>query len=55
MDAIADKILVNGVLIALAYDSFSNCNTNYNNIKNTFVDSIKMAAGSKGKAVAASI
>lgn len=56
MDAIADKILVNGVLIILAYNG---------NIplvipvviitRDTIVDSIKMVAGSKGSAVPASI
>ena len=56
MDAIADKVLVNGVLIILAYNG---------NIplvipvviitRDTIVDSIKMVAGSKGKAVGASI
>lgn len=56
MDAIADKILVNGVLIILAYNG---------NIplvipvviilRDTVVDSIKMIAGKKGNVVAASI
>ena len=56
MDAIADKILVNGVLIIMAYNG---------NIplvipvviitRDTIVDSVKMVAGSKGKAVGASI
>lgn len=56
MDAIADKILVNGVLIILAYNG---------NIplvipvviitRDTIVDSVKMVAGSKGKTVGASI
>ena len=55
MDAIADKVLVNGVLIILAYNG---------NIplvipvviitRDTVVDSIKMVAGKNGKAVAAS-
>lgn len=56
MDAIADKILVNGVLVVLA------CNGLINVvipviiiIRDIFVDSIKMVAGSKGKAVGASI
>lgn len=56
MDAIADKVLVNGVLIILAY------NGNIPLIipviiitRDTVVDSIKMVAGSKGKAVGASI
>ena len=56
MDAIADKILVNGTLIIMAYNG---------NIplvipvviitRDTVVDSIKMIAGSKGKVVGASI
>lgn len=56
MDAIADKVLVNGVLIILAYNG---------NIplvipvviitRDTIVDSIKMVAGSKSGAVGASI
>ncbi len=56
MDAIADKILVNGVLIILAY------NGNIPLIipvliitRDTFVDSIKMVSGSNGKVVGASI
>ncbi len=56
MDAIADKILVNGVLIILAY------NGNIPLIipvviitRDTIVDSIKMVAGSKGNVVGASI
>ena len=56
MDAIADKVLVNGVLVVLA------CNGVINEIipviiitRDIFVDSIKMVAGSKGKAVGASI
>ena len=56
MDAIADKILVNGVLIIFAY------NGNIHLIvpvviilRDTIVDAIKMVAGSKGNAVAASI
>lgn len=55
MDAIADKVLVNGVLIVLA------CNNMIPAIipviiiiRDIFVDSIKMVAGSKGKAVPAS-
>ena len=51
MDAIADKILVNGVLILLAY--------NHNipvavPVVVIVVDAIKMASGNKGKVVAAS-
>ena len=56
MDAIADKVLVNGVLIIFAY------NGNIPLIipvviilRDTVVDAIKMVAGSKGNAVAASI
>lgn len=56
MDAIADKVLVNGVLIIFAY------NGNIPLIipvviilRDTIVDSIKMVAGSKGNVVAASI
>lgn len=56
MDAIADKVLVNGVLIILAY------NGNIPLIipvviilRDTVVDSIKMVAGSKGNVVGASI
>ena len=55
MDAIADKVLVNGVLMILAFNG---------NIplvipvviitRDTVVDSIKMVSGSKGKVVAAS-
>ena len=56
MDAIADKVLVNGVLILLAY--------NHNLpvivpvvviLRDTVVDAIKMASGAKGKVVAASM
>jgi len=56
MDAIADKVLVNGVLMIMAFNG---------NIplvipvviitRDTVVDSIKMVSGSKGKVVAASI
>lgn len=56
MDAIADKVLVNGVLMILAY------NGNIPLIipvviitRDTVVDSIKMVAGSKGNVVGASI
>lgn len=56
MDAIADKVLVNGVLIILAY------NGNIPLIvpvviitRDTVVDSIKMVAGKKGNVVGASI
>lgn len=56
MDAIADKVLVNGTLVVLA------CNELINPVvpvviitRDIFVDSIKMVAGSKGKAVGASV
>ena len=56
MDAIADKVLVNGALMILAF------NGNIPIIipvviitRDTIVDSIKMVSGSKGKVVAASI
>ena len=56
MDAIADKVLVNGVLVVLE------CNGLISEVipviiitRDIFVDSIKMVAGSKGKAVGASI
>lgn len=56
MDAIADKVLVNGVLVVLA------CNGLISKVipviiitRDIFVDSIKMVAGSKGKAVGASM
>lgn len=56
MDAIADKILVNGVLIILACQGFISVLVPVIIItRDTFVDSIKMASGNKGKVVAASI
>ena len=56
MDAIADKVLVNGVLIALACDGLINVAVPVIIIsRDIFVDSIKMVAGSKGKAVGASV
>lgn len=56
MDAIADKILVNGILIILAADGFIPVIIPVIIItRDTFVDSIKMVAGKSGKAVAASI
>ncbi len=56
MDAIADKVLVNGVLIALAYDGLLPVIIPIIIIiRDIAVDSIKMVAGSKGKAVGASI
>ena len=56
MDAIADKLLVNGLLIILAFEGFISVAIPVIIItRDTFVDSIKMASGSKGKVVAASI
>ena len=57
MDAIADKLLVNGMLIVLAVDGFIPVAVPVIVItRDTFVDSIKMVAGGKsGKAVGASI
>ncbi len=56
MDAIADKLLVNGLLIILAYEGFISVAIPVIIItRDTFVDSIKMASGNKGKVVAASI
>lgn len=57
MDAIADKILVNGILIVLAAEGFISVAIPVIIItRDTFVDSIKMVAGQKGgKAVGASI
>ena len=55
MDAIADKVLVNGVLIILAYDKFIPLIVPVIIItRDIIVDSIKMASGNKGKVVAAS-
>ena len=55
MDAIADKILVNGVLIILAYYGFISIIIPVIIItRDTMVDSIKMVAGKNGKVVAAS-
>lgn len=56
MDAIADKLLVNGILIVLAADGFIPVAIPVIIItRDTFVDSIKMIAGKDGKAVQASI
>lgn len=56
MDAIADKVLVNGVLIALACDGTINVSIPIVIVtRDIFVDSIKMVVGSKGKAVGASV
>lgn len=55
MDAIADKVLVNGVLIVLAYENFIPLIVPVIIItRDIAVDSIKMVSGSKGKVVAAS-
>lgn len=56
MDAIADKILVNGILIVLAVDGYIGAIIPVIIItRDTFVDSIKMVAGQSGHAVGASI
>lgn len=56
MDAIADKILVNGILIVLATEGFISVAIPVIIItRDTFVDSIKMVAGQSGHAVGASI
>ena len=56
MDAIADKILVNGILIVLAVGGFIPAAIPVIIItRDTFVDSIKMVAGQSGHAVGASI
>ena len=55
MDAIADKVLVNGVLIVMAHDSMLPLFVPVIIItRDIVVDSIKMASGSKGRVVAAS-
>ena len=55
MDAIADKVLVNGVLIILACDGMLRPIVPVIIItRDIVVDSIKMASGAKGKVVAAS-
>ncbi len=56
MDAIADKILVNGVLIILAYEGMISVIIPVVIItRDTIVDSCKMISGNKGKVVGASI
>ncbi len=56
MDAIADKVLVNGLLIMLAYDGFISISIPVIIItRDVFVDAFKMASGNKGKVVAASM
>lgn len=55
MDAIADKILVNSILIILCAQGFIHPLIPVIIIlRDTFVDSIKMVAGSKGNVIAAS-
>ena len=55
-DAIADKILVNGLLIILAYERIISVITPVLIItRDIVVDSCKMISGNKGKVVAASI
>ncbi len=55
MDAIADKVLVNGLLVILAYNDFISVIVPVIIItRDIVVDSIKMASGNKGKVVAAS-
>lgn len=54
LDAIADKILVNSVLIILAYKGMLPIIVAVVTVlRDTFVDAIKMQAASKGKVVAA--
>ena len=56
MDAIADKILVNGLLIILAYDGLISIAVPVIIItRDIIVDSCKMISGQKGNVVAASI
>lgn len=56
MDAIADKVLVNGVLIILAYNhDISVIIPVIIVLRDTCVDAIKMVSGSNGKVVAASM
>ncbi len=55
MDAIADKVLVNGLLVILAYNDFISVIVPVIIItRDIVVDSIKMASGNKGRVVAAS-
>lgn len=56
MDAIADKVLVNGLLILLAYNRDISVIVPVIIItRDTVVDAIKMTAGNKGKVIAASM
>lgn len=55
MDAIADKVLVNGVLIVLAVEGYISVVVSVVIVsRDIFVDSIKMVAGQKSGAVGAS-
>lgn len=55
LDAIADKVLVNSVLIILASQGYINAIIpTVVIVRDTIVNSIKMVAGNKGKVVAAS-
>ena len=55
LDAIADKVLVNSVLIILASQGYINAIIpTVIIVRDTIVNSIKMVAGNKGKVVAAS-
>ncbi len=56
MDAIADKILVNGLLIILAYDGFISVLVPVIIItRDIFTDSLKMVIATSGEAVGASV
>lgn len=56
MDAIADKVLVNGLLIILAYDGFISVIIPVVIItRDIFTDSLKMVIATSGEAVGASI
>jgi CDP-diacylglycerol---glycerol-3-phosphate 3-phosphatidyltransferase len=56
MDAIADKVLVNGILIILAYNhDLSVIVPVIIVVRDTVVDAIKMVSGNHGKVVAASM
>lgn len=56
MDAIADKVLVNGTLVALSCTGYIDVVIPVIVVtRDIFVDSIKMVVGSKGKAVGASV
>jgi CDP-diacylglycerol---glycerol-3-phosphate 3-phosphatidyltransferase len=56
MDAIADKVLVNGILIILAYNhDLSVIVPVIIVVRDTVVDAVKMVSGNHGKVVAASM